>query len=158
MDVDFNNESFDQNLKKLESDDENSKRRKRRKRKKKKGKEEPILSKFPKEIQPPSSITAFFASDINQLSYDSKESPNSIFTYYLLQGLKGAADNGDKEITVSELHDFVNKNVKDKTTQLYKDLPKLHCYTHLIQIEYYIDYLDVKNIEDDFFFFAKYLP
>ena len=100
------------------------KRRRKRKKEKKKGKEEPILSKFPKEIQPPSSITAFFASDINQLSYDSKESSNSIFTYYLLQGLKGAADNGDKEITVSELHDFVNKNVKDKTTQLYKDLPQ----------------------------------
>ena len=37
---------------------------------------------LPKEIEPPSSITAFYASDINQLSYDSKESPNSIFTYY----------------------------------------------------------------------------
>ena len=125
MDVDFNNKSFEQNIAQVvEEDDKKKKKKKKIKKKKKKGASDAETVVLPKEIEPPSSITAFYASDINQLSYDSKESPNSIFTYYLLQGLKGEADNGDKEITISELHDFVQKNVKSKTTELYKDLPQ----------------------------------
>ena len=47
------------------------------------------------------------------------------FTYYLLKGLKGEADNGDKNVTVSELHNYVLKNVEDTTKTLYKDLPQI---------------------------------
>ena len=125
MDVDFNNKSFEQNIAQIaEEDDKKKKKKKKIKKKKKKGASDAETVVLPKEIEPPSSITAFYASDINQLSYDSKESSNSIFTYYLLQGLKGDADNGDKEITISELHDFVQKNVKSRTTELYKNLPQ----------------------------------
>ena len=124
MDVDFNNSSFEQNIVKIVKEDENSKKKKKKKKKKKGGADESIVI-LPKEIEPPSSITAFYSSDINQLSYDSKESVNSIFTYYLLQGLKGEADNGDKEITISELHNYIQKKVKDKTSELYIDLPQV---------------------------------
>jgi uncharacterized caspase-like protein len=37
----------------------------------------------------------------------------SVFTYYLLEGLKGKADvNYNKVVTISELYDYVQKNVR----------------------------------------------
>ena len=74
---------------------------------------------------PPESITVFYASDITQLAYDHPQYNSSMFTYFLLKGLKGEADNGDKKITVSELHNYVLKNVEDTTKTLYKDLPQI---------------------------------
>ena len=62
-----------------------------------------------------------------------------MFTYFLLKGLRGEADNGDKIVTVSELHNYVMKNVEDTTKTLYKDLPQNHYFILLIQIEYYIN-------------------
>ena len=35
------------------------------------------------------------------------------------------ADNGDKSVTVAELHDFISKNVQDTTAKLYADLPQV---------------------------------
>ena len=99
-------------------------RRRRRKRKKKKQPEEPIVI-LPKELMPPAPITVFFASDINQLAYEHPDHESSMFTYFLLKGLKGEADNGDKIVTVSELHNYVMKNVEDTTKTLYKDLPQI---------------------------------
>ena len=78
-----------------------------------------------KEIMPPETITVFFASNTTQLAYDHPDHSSSMFTYYLLKGLKGAADNGDKMVTVSELHNYVLKNVEDSTKTLYKDLPQI---------------------------------
>ena len=74
---------------------------------------------------PPETITVFFASNTTQLAYDHPDHSSSMFTYYLLKGLKGAADNGDKMVTVSELHNYVLKNVEDSTRTLYKDLPQI---------------------------------
>ena len=42
----------------------------------------------------------------------------------MLKGLKGDADNGDKVITVGELHDYIRKNVLDTTKNLYSNLPQ----------------------------------
>ena len=50
---------------------------------------------------------------------------NGLFTYYLLKGLRGEADNGDKSLTVAELHNYVQKNVEDTTKALYNDLPQV---------------------------------
>ena len=80
---------------------------------------------LPKEIMPPESITAFYASNTTQLTYDHPDTENSIFTYYLLLGMRGEADNGDKEVTVAELHEYVLKHVQDTTKELYKDLPQV---------------------------------
>ena len=129
MDVDFNNPSFDQNLiKTVDIVEEKGKKGKKNKKKKKKGKkekeEEPVMV-FPKEIMPPESITAFFASNTTQLSYDHPDYNNSFFTYFLLKGLKGEADNGDKSLTILELYNYVQKNVEDKTKTLYNDLPQV---------------------------------
>ena len=106
------------------------KKGKKKKGKKKKGKkkkeepEEPIVL-LPKEIMPPKSITAFFASNTTQLAYEHPDYDNSMFTYFLLKGMRGEADNGDKSLTVSELYNYVQKNVEDKTKVLYNDLPQV---------------------------------
>ena len=97
---------------------------KKKKKKKKKQPEKPIVI-LPKELMPPAPITVFFASDINQLAYEHPDHESSMFTYFLLKGLKGEADNGDKIVTVSELHNYVMKNVEDTTKTLYKDLPQI---------------------------------
>ena len=123
MDVDFNNAAFDQNIVKKSDIVEDSKKKK--KKKKKRGEPEEPVVLLPKEIMPPTSITAFYASNITQLAYDHPDLNNSLFTYYLLKGLKGEADNGDKEVTVAELHDYVLRNVQDTTKELYQDLPQI---------------------------------
>lgn len=121
MDVDFNHPAFKQNLKEAESDDtKNSKKKK----KKKKGKNEQTLV-VPSALEPPQGITAFFASTLEQLSYDHPDAENGIFTYYLLKGLRGEADNGDKDVTIKELHQYIMKQVSDITGKLYKTHPQV---------------------------------
>ncbi len=120
MDVDFNNPAFDQNL--VKNIEETGKKKKK---KKKKGKEDDTFATLPKEIMPPEELTVFFASNTTQLAYDHPNHESSMFTYYLLKGLKGEADNGDKKVTVSELHDYVMKNVQDTTKTLFNDLPQI---------------------------------
>ena len=98
---------------------------KKKKKKKKKGEPEEPLVILPKEITPPQSLTVFFASNTTQLAYEHPEHQNGLFTYYLLKGLRGEADNGDKKLTIAELHSYVQKNVEDTTKALYSDLPQI---------------------------------
>ena len=45
--------------------------------------------------------------------------------------VSGEADNGDKAATVSELHNYIKKNVHDTTKSLYADLPQTpQLFTH----------------------------
>ncbi len=54
----------------------------------------------------------FAASKENQESWESKGLKNGVFTYFLLKGLKGAADeDGDGEIVDYELYDYVKHEV-----------------------------------------------
>ena len=118
MDVDFNNSGFKQNFKTADLDNP----KKKKKKKKKKG-EEPKLP-FPMELIPPQGITTFYAANTTEKSYDHPDAKNGIFTYYMLKGLRGDADNGDKVITVGELHNYIRKNVLDTTKNLYSSLPQ----------------------------------
>ena len=53
------------------------------------------------------------ASATDQQSWASDELKRTLFSYYVLEGLKGAADaNGDGRVDALELHDFVNDRVK----------------------------------------------
>jgi uncharacterized caspase-like protein len=124
MDVDFNNPAFDQNIVKVVKEEDDPKAKKKKKKKKKGKPEEPIV-KLPMEIKPPEGITAFYASNTTQITYKHPDMDNGIFTYYLLRGMKGEADNGDKEVTVAELHDYISKHVQDTTSKLYQDLPQV---------------------------------
>jgi uncharacterized caspase-like protein len=53
-----------------------------------------------------------FATEFSQLGH-------GVFTYALLEGLKGAADNGDKRITINELKAYLETQVPE-LTQKYK--------------------------------------
>ena len=126
MDVDFNNAGFEQHIerpKPIVVEEEP----KKKKKKKKKKKEEPVPPPKPviaEELIPPKGITAFFAANTTEISYDHPDMDNGLFTYYFLKGIRGEADNGDKAVTVSELHDYIKKNVHDTTKLLYADLPQ----------------------------------
>src|SRR6056297_2309445 len=61
----------------------------------------------------------------NQLSYENKKwgGGHGVFTYYLLYGLKGLADeNKDHYLQFFELYDFVKEKVQKATN--YKQIPK----------------------------------
>ncbi len=57
-----------------------------------------------------------FASEFSQLGH-------GVFTYCLLQGLKGAAANGDKQVTVNELKAYLELEVPE-LSQKYKGTPQ----------------------------------
>ena len=76
----------------------------------------------------------FAASQENQSSYEpnteklKKKFGHGIFTYYLLQGLRGEADkNEDGTITIAELRDYVSPQVKEFTEEHFSSaqVPKV---------------------------------
>lgn len=64
------------------------------------------------------STMTFSASDVNQLSQEDKRwgSGHGVFTYYLLEALRGKADfNNDKMVRLGELTQYVSDNVRRET-------------------------------------------
>ena len=58
------------------------------------------------------------ASGANEVSSENEELHHGIFTYYLLEGLRGKADtDGDGLITVDEVYGYVSKHVPQATGQ-----------------------------------------
>lgn len=58
-------------------------------------------------------LALFMSSKAEETSIEVEGLRQSVFTYYLLEGLKGKADaNYNKVITISELYDYVQKNVR----------------------------------------------
>jgi uncharacterized caspase-like protein len=58
------------------------------------------------------------ASDANELSVEKDELKHGVFTYYLLEGLRGKADlDGDGVITVDEIYRYVSMKVPKATGQ-----------------------------------------
>jgi len=58
------------------------------------------------------------ASAANEISRESDDFKHGVFTHYLLEGLKGKADNdGDGLITIGELFGYVSKEVPNATGQ-----------------------------------------
>jgi uncharacterized caspase-like protein/WD40 repeat protein len=61
-------------------------------------------------------MVVFTASAAGEVSQEFPELGHGVFTYYLLEGLKGAADlNNDYLVTVNELMAYVEEQVKRKT-------------------------------------------
>jgi hypothetical protein len=61
---------------------------------------------------------SFTASEANEQSHESKKwgGGHGVFTYFLLEGLKGKADNdGDKIVSLGELVDYTSENVRRAT-------------------------------------------
>ena len=58
------------------------------------------------------------ASGPNEVSLELPELGHGVFTYYLLEGLRGKADrNGDGVVTVSELYEYVEEQVERKVRE-----------------------------------------
>ena len=58
------------------------------------------------------------ASDANEVSLEKEELKHGVFTYYLLEGLRGKADlNGDGVITMDEVYHYVSEKVPRATGQ-----------------------------------------
>ncbi len=56
------------------------------------------------------------ASRTNEVSFELPELGHGIFTYYLIEGLKGAADlNGDGIVTLQELYEYLEQQVTQKS-------------------------------------------
>ncbi len=64
----------------------------------------------------PKDITIFYSSRPGENSLESPDLGQGVFSYYLIDGLKGAADeNGDGRISDNELYNYVFINVKNYT-------------------------------------------
>ena len=63
----------------------------------------------------PENFTVLSAASGDEISSGLKETGHGLFSYHLMKGLEGGADqNNDKKITLSELHTFTkSKVVKD---------------------------------------------
>ncbi len=71
------------------------------------------------DLQADERITVVSASSGSQISSAMQDSNHGIFTYYLLKGLRGEADkNKDKKIFLSELVDYVSREVKTTAAKL----------------------------------------
>jgi uncharacterized caspase-like protein len=58
------------------------------------------------------------ASDANEVSFEKDELHHGVFSYYLLEGLRGKADlDGDGMITVDEIYRYVSDKVPQATGQ-----------------------------------------
>ena len=58
----------------------------------------------------------FTASASGEVSQEFPEMAHGVFTYYLLEGMEGKADlNNDYTVTINELMQYVEEQVKRKT-------------------------------------------
>ena len=75
----------------------------------------------------PENFTIFSASKLDQISSGLKEAKHGIFSYYLMKGLEGKADeNKDKQITNREMIAYLKNNVsKEAFTQNREQDPML---------------------------------
>jgi len=61
-------------------------------------------------------IVVFTASAAGEVSQEYPEMGHGVFTYYMLEGLEGKADyNNDYTVTINELMQYVEEQVKRKT-------------------------------------------
>jgi len=67
-------------------------------------------------------VTVFSASSGKEISSAWPEKKHGIFSYYLMKGMRGDADdNQDKKITVGELGDYLKNNVTATAGMLDRD-------------------------------------
>ena len=67
----------------------------------------------------PNNFTIFSASQLDQISSGIKEAEHGIFSYFLMKGLEGNADqNDDRKITNGELLAYMDDNISQKASEL----------------------------------------
>lgn len=73
-------------------------------------------------------VISIAAASVKQISSDLEEMKHGLFTYYMLKGMRGGADQDkDGKVSLSELFKFVQPNVTDKAALINRDqTPVLH--------------------------------
>jgi uncharacterized caspase-like protein len=75
-------------------------------------------------LQSERNVLLFLACLPNQTSIEYKELKQGVFTYYLLKGFLGSADeNQDQIITAFEIYKYVSSNVKEYARKKHPDIP-----------------------------------
>ena len=70
----------------------------------------------------PEGFTVISAASSSEFSGDLPEAEHGLFSYYLMRGLGGEADaDGDREISVEELHGYVAENVGRQAARLGRE-------------------------------------
>jgi hypothetical protein len=70
----------------------------------------------------PGNVTVFSAAGAKEISSAWPEKKHGLFSYYLMKGMRGDADtNGDNQITVGELGDYIRENVSDMAGMLDRE-------------------------------------
>jgi hypothetical protein len=67
-------------------------------------------------------VTVFSAAGGKEISSAWPEKKHGLFSYFLMKGMRGDADaNGDSQITVGELGDYIKENVSDMAGMLDRE-------------------------------------
>ena len=75
-----------------------------------------LYTEFGESMKKYSGKAILTASRARELSQELAEFEQGVFTYYLIEGLNGKADNdNDGIVTLSEIYDYVYENVKEVT-------------------------------------------
>jgi len=68
---------------------------------------------FDSLFPPPEGFVVLSSCKLGESSYEWKEKEHGVFSYYLLEGSRGAADSdGDGVVTITDVHRYVSENVK----------------------------------------------
>ena len=83
-------------------------------------------------------IVVISAAAAGQISGALKDKEHGLFTYYLLKGLGGEGDgNGDGQLTVSELANYVRTNVKEQAALTGREqVPELQGNSEQVLVSY----------------------
>jgi uncharacterized caspase-like protein len=80
------------------------------------------LSVEPRRMSAGEQTVVFTASSGSQISSSYPEKGHGLFTYFLIQGLRGKADaNADRSVTAGELHAYVREQVREQAGRLDRD-------------------------------------
>ncbi len=80
----------------------------------------PIRVKVTDDLDIPNNFNIFSASQATQISSGMDKAKQGIFSYYLMKGLEGNADNNkDRNITNEEMLKYLQSNVSQKALEIY---------------------------------------
>ncbi len=80
----------------------------------------PLVSKIDMGIVP-DNVVALTASDKSEISGTMEDQGHGAFTYYLLKGLSGAAQDASGHVTVRSLYDYLTPKVRDAARMHNRD-------------------------------------
>ena len=80
----------------------------------------------------PAKMAVFFSASNGTRAFPADDLKHGIFSYYVLEGLKGAASDRENEVTWQNLISYVKKNVPKKSKQVYGSPQNPHAVENLV--------------------------